>query len=586
MRPRQIAPWAAAILLAAVLAVLLLPGPEPPEAPAVPASVLPLRGGPEGYVGSAQCRECHPREHASWRRSYHRTMTQVVDKDSVQADFDGVVLEHRGEPFRLSREDGYSVVIGKGPGAVRQPLTLVTGSHHMQVFWMPAGRGNLQVGFPFTWLIEDRRWVPRHDTFIRDPRSEPGFEFWNMNCLRCHVTGGIPGPDPDAGVFRTEAAELGISCEACHGPAAAHAELRRQGGDPLADPIVQPADLPPRASSQVCGQCHSMKWFDGSGGWEQHGFRYRPGDDLEETTPVIRAAGKAEQPWLAPALESNPGLLEDFFWPDGMIRVAGREYNGLLESACHLEGGMSCLSCHSMHRSDPDDQLRPSRRGNQACVQCHQGYQQDHSRHAPGSPGSLCYDCHMPHTSYGILKAIRSHEIDSPSVAVEKATGRPNACNLCHADRTLEWTAGHLARWFGHEIPPLEEQDRTIAAVPSALLSGDAAQRALAAWTLGWSRSRQASGDRWQAGLLARALDDPYAAVRYIAGRSLRRLPGFEEFSADFVAPPEERARAVQRALELWEESRADPPSGRPLEEEQILDLIRNRDDRPVRLRE
>ena len=47
----------------------------------------------------------------------------------------------------------------------------------------------------------------------------------------------------------------------------------------------------------------------------------------------------------------------------------------------------------------------------------------------------------MTATTYGLVKAIRSHLIDSPTVESSLTTGRPNACNLCHLDRTLDWTA-------------------------------------------------------------------------------------------------------------------------------------------------
>jgi hypothetical protein len=30
------------------------------------------------YASSAACQECHADQYASWRRSYHRTMTQVA----------------------------------------------------------------------------------------------------------------------------------------------------------------------------------------------------------------------------------------------------------------------------------------------------------------------------------------------------------------------------------------------------------------------------------------------------------------------------------------------------------------------------
>ena len=51
---------------------------------------------------------------------------------------------------------------------------------------------------------------------------------------------------------------------------------------------------------------------------------------------------------------------------------------------------------------------------------------------------------------------------------------------------------------------------------------------------------------------LAQLLDDPYQAVRLIAYRSLRSLPGYETFEYDFLAPAPERAAARLRALEIW----------------------------------
>ena len=40
---------------------------------------------------------------------------------------------------------------------------------------------------------------------------------------------------------------------------------------------------------------------------------------------------------------------------------------------------------------------------------------------------------------------------------------------------------------------------------------------------------------------LAELLDDPYSAVRFVAHRSLRTLPGFGNYDYDFLAPPAER---------------------------------------------
>jgi hypothetical protein len=138
-------------------------------------------------------------------------------------------------------------------------------------------------------------------------------------------------------------------------------------------------------------------------------------------------------------------------------------------------------------------------------------------------------------------------------VASTLATGRLNACNGCHLDETLGWTERYLGDWYDQPPAPLTDEHLTIAASALWLLQGDAGQRALTAWAMGWPDAQQASGRDWIAPLLGRTLEDPYDVVRYISARSLRTLPGFETFEYDFLALPEDRSRAVQRALDLWD---------------------------------
>jgi hypothetical protein len=202
----------------------------------------------------------------------------------------------------------------------------------------------------------------------------------------------------------------------------------------------------------------------------------------------------------------------------------------------------------------------------------------------------------MPFTTYGILKAIRSHQISSPSVRASVDTGRPNACNQCHQDKTLAWAADHLSRWYGVPAPELSADERQIAATALWALRGDAGQRALAAWSFGWEEGLAASGDHWQAPYLAQLLEDRYDAVRYIAGRSLRRLPGFRDFGYDFVGPPDQRAAAHRRALEVWAGAPKSPD--RPFAPAVLVDaqgrlqratferLWKQRDDRPMKINE
>ena len=537
--------------------------------------------------------------------------------NTVKAKFEGVIMDAGPARFTLHESSNhYSVDIqgikaaelaqltnGPPPETLRLPMEMVTGSHYFQVFWTPTGHGNQQIGFPFTWLIAEKHWVPRNDAFIRDPHFEPRPEQWNKVCIRCHTTGARPMRDSEKQVYDTHVAELGISCEACHGPGETHLALeqkrRRDGTAPgqSRSEIVQPAHLDHVRSSQVCGFCHSMKWYEETLGWHQNGFSYRPGDDLEKTTPIIRPTRLAEQPWLTNYLSTSLDNFNGFFWSDGMVRVTGREFNGLIESACYQKGELACVTCHSMHKSDPDKQLKEGMSGNGACFTCHQPYRislSEHTHHRADSSGSFCYNCHMPYTSYGLLRGVRSHQIDRPTVLSTLKTGRPNACNLCHLDKTLKWTAEHLSDWYGQPMPELGDEDQRLSATVKSLLSGDAGQRALAAFSLGWEPALAASGNDWEAPVLAWGLEDNYAGVRFISHRSLTHLPGFESFPYDFDSTLEQRHEARRKALELWRAGAGAVPQreqtltgpGPIINTSAFSKLLEHQDNRPVRLHE
>ncbi len=511
-------------------------------------------------------------------------MTQYAKPESVQANFDGVVLYQENQEYRLKRVgDEYWVELpdpdwmarwheangmkalkaGEAP-RITTRIGLLTGSHHMQMFWIPAGPGNRQTIFAFAWLNEDKRWVPLESTFLRDPKIPPASQSWNVNCLKCHTTGGQPMVDPAAGSITTRVGEMGIACEACHGPGEEHVRkfssplLRyaMHGAQSGEFQVAHPTKLKKPMASQVCGQCHGIKWVPAAEKSDLEGFRYRPGDDMEQTTPIIQPAHLEDKPWLAETLGKAPGFLEDHYWRDGEVRVSGRDYNGMIDSPCYLKGELSCFSCHSIHTSAPENQLDPRWGRNEACLQCHTKLRENisaHTHHAASSTGSECYNCHMPYTTYGLLKGIRSHRITVPSVSVTVATGRPNACNLCHLDRTLEWTGQRLNEWY-HKVPPqLSEERKQISAAVLWLLKGDAGQRALVAHSAGWKAAQEASGAEWLAPFLAERLDDPYPAVRYIAGKALRSLPGFGEFSYDHVGEAGTLVEAKHRALSTWE---------------------------------
>jgi len=587
------------------------PGPQPPN--------RPIEVAMDGYVSSDACRECHPHNHATWHASYHRAMTQVATKETVIGDFENVSLEFDGQTYELARRDDQFVFAWHEASQMRRerPIVMTTGSHHMQGYWYATGVGRKLGQLPFMYLKDEQRWVPRHTVFLvppDKPKSRPE-GLWNMVCAKCHATHPKPRSG-SLGTMDTFVGEFGISCEACHGPGEPHVRLHKEtnsvGGKNEVghdDPIVNPARLDHKRSSQVCGQCHSINLFrtrEDFARWISDGPQFRPGGRLEEFRHLLNLRGPQSEV-VRERLEVDADLFAHSFWNDGMVRVSGREYHGLVESACFEGGEMSCLSCHTMHQSKNDDrpieqwtndQLKPSMDGNAACIQCHEAYNDAerltaHTHHAAESTGSVCYNCHMPHTTYGLLKAIRSHQIEKPDVASTLKTGRPNGCNQCHLDKSLGWTADRLSDWYGAARPKLSDEQETIAASLHWLLSGDAGQRALAASSMGWRPAQQESGTYWMAPYLGILLEDPYDAVRFISHRSLRTLPHFHELDYDFLGPSNKLTDARRRVREMWVESVSndaipgeailiDPE--RRLRNDTIKRMLERRDDRPIDL--
>ncbi|GAF89978.1 unnamed protein product, partial [marine sediment metagenome] len=90
--------------------------------------------------------------------------------------------------------------------------------------------------------------------------------------------------------------------------------------------------------------------------WWSDGFEYRPGDDLHQSTDrLVVRAGKEQDAASREILREDPVFGEDHFWSDGMVRISGREYNGLIDSPCFQQGEMSCLSCHQLHQDTHDE---------------------------------------------------------------------------------------------------------------------------------------------------------------------------------------------------------------------------------------
>ncbi len=542
------------------------------------------------YVTSVACRECHSNQHSSWLATYHRTMTQEANSATIQGNFDAKMVKVGGYPCIPARQgDRFFMTLahpswveqeigaGRDPQATALPPPIiysvdrVIGSHHQQVY-LSRGEDGAYHTLPMVWNIKDKRWITRKASFLAEPR--PSFfhmtKLWNNGCVFCHNTGPEPGLEQqslDNGksrfVWNTKVAELGIACEACHGPGGSHVQLeqmlaRNPDAKPVDSLIVNPKKLSKVESVLTCARCHgkmiAKKEFDHQ--CLTDGDFFKPGD-----WDFVKRYDVPSRDESKDFKESDDGK---YFWSDGTPRTTALEYQGTLLSACYKQGEMTCLSCHSMHNASPNDQLLFGENNglsfgqqNRACTQCHSQLVsderlQEHTHHATDSSGSLCYNCHMPFQAYSLLKRVRSHRISTPSAEETAKSGKPNACNQCHIDQSLEWANERLADWGGNAASPIAAPHPGVSATVADAIAGNALQRALATEQLGADENFELSGTQWRARLLLDSLDDPYEANRYLAYRAILKMPGFADFLFDYIAPQSERSIQIQDARQRW----------------------------------
>lgn len=508
--------------------------------------------------------------------------------DPVAGDFSGATYRYDGVTARMHRDDAGRYVMSFQSRPDRPPVDAVVvrtvGSRRYQQYLAEANGALWRL--PVAYHVEEGRWFHMNGAFLTpDPepvrsglfdhdeggsgdegasaRDRPRFgggafdrhvTRWNDNCVFCHNVAPNPGRDPVTGALATQVAELGVACEACHGPGAEHVRanadpVRRDvlHGSGAPDPtVVNPSRLSPARSADLCGRCHGQRIADDVAPFLAHGDPFVPGDDLGlYSSPLWRDTPRGDDRTAFAAR----------FWDDGTPRLTAYEYQGLLESRCSQRGTLTCTSCHGMHEGDPRGQIRPSAAGDRACTTCHGALGGAravgaHTRHDPQGPGARCTACHMPRIVYGVLDVHVSHRIEIPDPARAVAFGRPDACTLCHVDRDRTWASAARARlWPAAEprIPPTGSPalparvDRDHLAPAEALFAGDPVTRAVAAAALGTMRGAPASGalppcrgravspDEAQVTERARLLleaigGDRYPAVRHLAARSLAHL--------------------------------------------------------------
>jgi predicted CXXCH cytochrome family protein len=365
------------------------------------------------YTGSGACKDCHADIYARWSKT---RMANVVRNPREHPDAIIPDLAISNPLVTFSLDD----------------IAFVYGSKWKQRYFKQVG--NDYFPLPAQWDVTHKMWKPY---FVKD-----GTDWWtkfyppdNMQRPTGPLCDGCHSVNYD--IDTKKVTEWNVGCERCHGPGGEHVKRKGHGA------IVNPARLNYVQANDVCIQCHSQgqplanpikgKYYD----W-----------------PVGFNVGQNKLSDVWKLEEHKLGETSFTHFADGTAHKNRMQGNDFATSLMYTRG-VTCFSCHDVHGTEHDAILwKPAKA---ICLDCHGANSQNgphaasieaHTHHKPGSPGSECIACHMPKIAQTIGDVnVRSHTFHFVMPARTDALKIPNACNVCHTDKTTAWATAALKTW-------------------------------------------------------------------------------------------------------------------------------------------
>lgn len=523
---------------------------SPGSSPATTAESAPMaERTPPRFVGSATCIACHADEATGWQTSQHRVAMAIATQESVAAPFAGEELLEKAEKVSFFRQGSGYFVRGLALGATRiDPnatgdrrtlrITGTFGVAPLQQYLTDPELGRIQV-LPWAWDTRPessggQRWLDLYPETSGDPSHPLHFsrpsQNWNHVCADCHVTGFRKRYEAERDRFASRWEELGVGCEACHGPGSAHvawAARRERAPDAADEASADGKGLFARLDERV-----GVRWtIDPATGIAVRSTPRATARELEVCAPCHSRRSAISEDWVAGERfldHYRPSLLEPgLYWADGQQRDEVYDWGSFLQSRMHA-AGVTCSDCHDPHSG------RPRAAGNALCATCHATAKfatPAHHHHAPGSSGSECVACHMPTTTYMQIDPRHDHSLRVPRPDQARALGVPDACGSCHGSDRSAWSAAAVERWLGRPARGFARHAEAFAADEAEALDGGVRLRAVAgdasqpAIVRASALARLDASGAGAARLLAAAVRDPEPLVRLGALEALSNAP-------------------------------------------------------------
>lgn len=324
----------------------------------------------EEYTGSEKCQECHPKIYQQWKKTLHSRFIQdpIENPKAVVAKFTKDI------PFSKNE-----VVYSIGQHWTQRYITRKDDTLYVR---------------PFIWSIQSDQWVS-YGTYNRS---------WMKYCAGCHTTACKP--------FVNQYLELGIGCEACHGPGREHSISTDQTD------IVNPAKLSSERRDMICESCHTSG-HDRSGEF-RYPAGYRPGDDLAK---------------YYKGLIPLPDQPSNTFKGDGSYQDRHNQYL-YWQTRVNVASGSTCDICQNFRMKNPKDGEDGGLvlTSSQICVTCHHEKLErfhEHTKHQLGQVS--CRDCHIPVIAASRNQySIHDHRFEFGVPKEKRGTTMEDQCQNCH----------------------------------------------------------------------------------------------------------------------------------------------------------
>ncbi|MCK4562318.1 MAG: hypothetical protein KAT78_05385, partial [Flavobacteriaceae bacterium] len=377
----------------------------------------------DGYVGDASCISCHENEYDLWKGSHHDLAMQVASDSTVLGNFNNVKALIDGVSYFFFKENNEFLVKVKeiDNSEKKYKIAYTFGFTPLQQYLIDFDNGQKQV-LRVTWDSVKNKWFHQYKGEAIQPHDwlhwSNGAQNWNTMCAECHSTNLKKNYFVEKDSFHTTYSSINVSCESCHGPAERHLNWANSKSKSKNTYILK--GKAQNEQMNLCAPCHARR---------------------VKLTKNLEPGKQFENQYMVQNLTVN------YYHGDGQIREEDYVYGSFLQSKMYDEG-VKCSDCHDAHS------MQLKFKGNKLCLQCHVPADYDnkkHHFHKENTEASQCINCHMTGNTYMGNDFRRDHSFRIPRPDQSVKYNTPNACKECHDDKTNQWAANTIKKWYGNQ---------------------------------------------------------------------------------------------------------------------------------------